>query len=97
MNTKTIYIVIQEGGSSIEAYATSYDTKDDALDAMVDHATATYRSAGPFPVTIHQDGQKCYIAEPDVLELLNVVKIAEYEYATAPLSAPKEPSESQQG
>ena len=43
-----IYLVLQQGGSSGEWYATTYDTKKAAKAAVASHRRATYTSAGPF-------------------------------------------------
>lgn len=77
--SKAIFIVLQEGGSPVEAYATAYDTSHDAHKAMIEHAAASYDSAGPFEVPVHEINGKTYIEEADVLELIQRTKIAEYE------------------
>jgi hypothetical protein len=79
MASKTIYVVLQEGGSSIECYASSYDNQDDALDAMIGHAKATYRSAGPFAVDVHEIDGKTYIEEGDALALAELAQTTDYE------------------
>jgi hypothetical protein len=77
--SKTIFIVLQDGGSSVEAYATTYDTSHDAHWAMRAHSAASYDSAGPFEVPVHEINGKTYIEEADVLELIQRTKVTEYE------------------
>jgi hypothetical protein len=47
---KKMYLVIQEGGTSLEHYANLYDTKAEAKAAMKGHAKASYNSFGPIEV-----------------------------------------------
>jgi hypothetical protein len=75
-----IFIVIQEGGSSIEAYASSYSRERDATNAMRGHTKASYRSAGPFAVKCREIEGKTYIEEQDMLALLDEIVPPQYEY-----------------
>lgn len=79
MRRHAIYVVVQEGGSSTEAYATSYNTKAQGLAAVRAHAKASYRTMGPFEVTAYtRKGTQTFIEEADVLELVERVRAADY-------------------
>lgn len=85
MTKKTVWVVLQEGGSSTEAFASSFDSKQDAEAAMLEHAKATYRSAGPFELDGVEIAGKLYIEEGDALALAEQTAVIgamqEYEYA----------------
>lgn len=48
----TLYLVVQQGGSSFEWYPSWHDTEDDANEAIVGHAKATYSAIGPYPFEV---------------------------------------------
>jgi len=56
MNEKTadkdleMWIVIQEGGSLSEVYASSYNTEQEACNAIFGHWNASYNTYGPYQV-----------------------------------------------
>lgn len=50
-----IWIVVQQGGSSSEFYASSYNSENLAKAAMEGHARATYASIGPYKVKNPKD------------------------------------------
>lgn len=77
--TKILYLVIQEGGSSVESYASTYDTKRQAEAAARSHRKHTYRSTKPvaFRAQIDVDGH-AYLHESDMLALIEDVRDAEY-------------------
>lgn len=75
-----IFIVVQEGGSSTEAYTSAYNTERAAMNAMRSHAKASYRSAGPFAVKCRMIEGKTYIEEGDMLALIDEIVPPKYEY-----------------
>lgn len=70
MTKRTVYIVIQEGGSSTEAYPTSFNTMKAAERARRSHSRATYRSSGPIEATVYEHEGRAFIEEGDVMELM---------------------------
>jgi hypothetical protein len=52
------YLVIQQGGTSCEWYASFYDDQDQAVGAIKEHMAACYDAVGPFkleqPYTVEQ-------------------------------------------
>ncbi len=50
MARKTLFLVVQQGGSTGEWYASTYNYREDAVDAIEGHAKATYHSVGPFEI-----------------------------------------------
>lgn len=76
---KTLYVVIQEGGSSVEHYPTLYNTEQDALDAQHNHQEATYRATAPIPVEGIEENGVFRIDEHELLDLCERVRAAEYE------------------
>lgn len=43
-------MVVQQGGSSFEWYASTYDYRHEAVDAIKGHRKATYNAIGPFKI-----------------------------------------------
>lgn len=77
---KTLYLVIQEGGSSAEHYPTLYDTKRDAGQAARSHRRSTYRSTEPIAVPVRLDADRnAWVDEQDLIELVTAVREAEYQ------------------
>jgi hypothetical protein len=74
----TLWLVIQEGGSSGEHYPTLYTNRDDAKADEYGHREATYRSTHPIPVKAEMRDGQAWIAEPDLIELVKAVREAEY-------------------
>lgn len=75
----TLYLVLQEGGSSVEHYATLYNTERKALAAGRGHRRATYSATDPIPVVTHFDQEgKAFIAEDALTELAEAIRGAEY-------------------
>ena len=77
----TVYLVIQEGGSSVEHYPSLYNTETQAKRAGKSHTKASYRSTAPIPVPMYfnRDGQG-FIAEEDLMDLIQRVSEGEYGY-----------------
>lgn len=50
-NIEPIFIVVQQGGSSFEWYASSYDNREAADSAILGHKQASYNSIGPYAVS----------------------------------------------
>lgn len=71
---KTIQIVMQQGGSSSEFYASSYNTVKQAERAIESHEKASYNAAGPFELAIAVPmGNTGLVRETDVLALLGEI------------------------
>lgn len=51
MAKKTLFLVVQQGGSTGEWYAATYDYRRDAKDAIRGHRKATYDAIGPFEIS----------------------------------------------
>lgn len=67
-----IFVVLQEGGTSTEWYATAYDDVEEADAAIEGHREATYDAIGPFEFTNPKNGK----LEGEILELLQTVAAA---------------------
>jgi hypothetical protein len=67
-----LQLVVQEGGSSIEFYATFYNTTKQAERAIRSHHHATYNAFGPFevPVTSVTPDGEALVKESDVIQLI---------------------------
>ena len=77
----TVYLVIQEGGSSGEHYPSFYNTMRQAERAGTSHRLASYRATPPIPVPMHFDTNgKGYIAEDDLENFIRTVRDVEYDY-----------------
>lgn len=76
---RTIWLVIQEGGTSGEHYASFYNTAPQANAAIRSHQKASYNCFGPFPVK-GVGGPKggLLVTELDLLDLVSAVRSADY-------------------
>ena len=68
---KTYYLVVQEGGTEAEQYATLYSTDREAQAAIKRHNRASYNACGPFCVPL--DINDC-IKVVDFLDIISAVK-----------------------
>jgi hypothetical protein len=78
---KTLFAVVQEGGSSGEAYAALYGGPVVADKAARSHRHASYRSTPPIGFEILKEDTKAgtiTINASDLIELLENIRIAEY-------------------
>jgi hypothetical protein len=76
--TTTLWLVIQEGGSSGEHYPSLYTQRDDAVDAAAGHRRDSYRSTNPIGFKAElRDGQ-AWVAELDLIELIERCREEEY-------------------
>lgn len=57
--TSAIFVVVQQGGASNEWYASTYDDRLEALQAIVSHHRATYSSIGPYELESQTEGNWC--------------------------------------
>lgn len=70
-----MYLVVQQGGSTGEWYASLYNDVEAANEAIIGHKKATYNAIGPYELSpaltkaLLTDGQ----AESDLIELLGDV------------------------
>ena len=76
---RTLYLVVQEGGSSCEHYPSLYNRRADATRAARGHRRASYRSTEPIPVeaSITPDGT-ALVGEQDLIDLVEAVRDAPY-------------------
>lgn len=74
-NPKTILVVVQEGGTTTELYASSYDKEKHAVDAIRGHNKATYNAYGPYlvPEKLTKALMKVEGAEGEFLELIETI------------------------
>ena len=63
--SKKIQVVVQKGGTCAEWYASSYDTCEDAMDAVQGHHDATYNSIGPFEVDLGEGSEGSWLKAMD--------------------------------
>ena len=54
------WVVIQQGGSSGEFYAASYETLADALLGIAKHEEASYTAIGPYPLKGEFDDEQLF-------------------------------------
>ena len=70
---KKLYAVIQQGGSTHEFYASTYNTPRQAERAKRGHERASYNAIGPFEFEVIQADGGVFIAEDHLIELLESV------------------------
>ncbi len=72
---KTIFLVVQMGGTSGEWYSSTYDNVENANDAIKGHKAATYNAIGPYevPAALYRAFLRTRNAEGEFLSLLDDV------------------------
>jgi hypothetical protein len=75
---KSIWLVIQEGGSTGEWYPGTYNSRKTALMAIGGHAKASYRSIGPIKVppslTAALTAKSSYTRQDPEFQMLEVIE-----------------------
>lgn len=70
---RTVFFVLQEGGSTGEVYVTAFASREAALDYRLKAALASYRTSDVFEVPRRP-------ALPELIELIETVAAAEFHY-----------------
>jgi hypothetical protein len=79
---KLLYLVVQEGGSSVEAYPSIYGGPRGAARAAASHRRASYRSTEPIPFPVEREDRQANtitIKAADLVELIQSAMLADYE------------------
>jgi hypothetical protein len=74
----TIYLVVQEGGSTGEYYPTLYNSEPAARRAIAGHQRASYNAYGPIAVRVDKYGDVAVISELALLDVVTDVLKAVY-------------------